>query len=279
MSASREPDISDIHTTTVAETFSVRTSDSPASVHPIEVVSGVNLGSLDTVTVPQPLAVNVTVPNDSAQSPISSVGASISVGDGSSVGAMTDRASSAFLSIASNSLNLTEILNAQQQALEQFQCQLQLAQQTEAINQRLDAIERTLGSLIQQKAQEEAERNSHHQQPQPSPPPPPCPSSQQQEIEDLQVQAQVQLSAALSSTPLQASQQLQISTSDSLDLGENKKKKLPRELCVSVCACTCFVTVCTCGYVHCEVCKSPPPWDLWELILLGLISCLKMHQI
>lgn len=232
MSASREPDISDIHTNTVAETFSVSTSDSSSIIHPIEVIPGVTLTNVDAVSVPQPLTVNVTVPNDPAQSPISNVGASISVGgDGSSVGAMTDRASSAFLSIASNSLNLTEILNAQQQALEQFQCQLQLAQQTEAINQRLDAIERTLGSLIQQRAQEEAAKNNHHHQSQPSPPSPP-PPTQQQEVEDLQVQAQVQLSAALSSTPLQTSQQLQISTSDSFDLGE-KKRKLPRELCVS----------------------------------------------
>ena len=51
-------------------------------------------------------------------------------------------------------------INAQQQALEQFQCQLQLAQQTEAINQRLDAIERTLNTLIQQRAQDEAAKNA-----------------------------------------------------------------------------------------------------------------------
>lgn len=236
MSASRDPDISDIHTTTVAETFSVSSSDSSAIVHPIE-VSGVTLSNVD-VSVPQPLTVNVTVPNDPVQSPISNVGASISVGgDGSSVGAVTDRASSAFLSIASNSLNLAEILNAQQQALEQFQCQMQLAQQTEAINQRLDAIERTLSSLIQQKAQEEAAKSNnhhhhhHHHQPQPSPPSPP-PPAQQQEVDDLQVQAQVQLTAALSSTPLQTSQHLQISTSESIESSE-KKTKLPRELCVS----------------------------------------------
>ncbi len=239
MSASREPDISDIHTTTV-ETFSVSNSDSSAVVHPID---GVRLSNVD-VSVPQSLTGNVTVHNDPVQSPISNVGASISVGgDGSSsVGAMTDRASSAFLSIASNSLNLTEILNAQQQALEQFQCQLQLAQQTEAINQRLDAIERTLSSLIQQKAQEEVAAKSsnhhhsihhhhHHHQPQPSPPSPPPP--QQQEVDDLQVQAQVQLSS-LSASPLQTSQQLQISTTaDSVESAGEKKTKLPRELCVS----------------------------------------------
>ena len=226
MSASHEPDISDIHATTVAETLSVRTTDSTSIVHPIEVVGGVSLTSVEPISpVSQPLTVNVTVPNDT-QPTIPSLGANISVGgDGSSVGVggMTDRASSALLSIASNSLNLTEILNAQQQALEQFQCQLQLAQQTEAINQRLDAIERTLNSLIQQKAQEDALKN-HHQQP---------PS--QEVVDDLQVQAQVQLNAALSSTPIRPSQQLQISMTENIGLSnETKKKKLPRELCVGL---------------------------------------------
>jgi len=240
MSASREPDISDIHTTTVAETFSVSSTDSSVIVHPIE-VSGVTLSSVD-VSVPQPLT-NVTVPNDPVQSPISNVGASISVGgDGPSVGAMADRASSAFLSAASNSLNLTEILNAQQQALEQFQCQLQLAQQTEAINQRLEAVERTLSSLIQQKAQEEAAKSSNHHhhhhhsihhQSQPSPPSPP-PPPQQQEVDELDVQTQVQLTAALNSTPLQSqSQQLQLPTPEGIETASEKRTKLPRELCVS----------------------------------------------
>lgn len=139
---------------------------------------------------------------------------------------MSDRASNALLSIASNSLNLTEILNAQQQALEQFQCQLQLAQQTEAINQRLDAIERTLNSLIQQKAQEDAVKIHHHSQA-----PPPSSQGDCQEADDLQAQAQVQLNASL--TPMRPSQQLQMSLPDPMGLQENKKKKLPRELCVS----------------------------------------------
>lgn len=226
MSASQEPDISDIHATTVAETLSVTTSDSTI-VNPIEIANGVSLSSVDPDN--QPLTVNVTIPSggSDSQSPIHNVGASISVGgtDGPSVG-MTDRASNALLSIASNSLNLTEILNAQQQALEQFQCQLQLAQQTEAINQRLDAIERTLNSLIQQRVQDDAVKthhhHTHHQQ------------VSNQEAEDLQVQAQVQLNAALSSTPLRPSQQLQIGMSDSMGgLSDSKKKKLPRELCVS----------------------------------------------
>lgn len=228
MSASQEPDISDIHTTTtvVAETLSVSTSDS-VIVHPIEVVGSVSLNSVGPVSpVNQPLTVNVTIPSDTQQT-VPNVGASISVGgDTQSIGpgGMSDRASNALLSIASNSLNLTEILNAQQQALEQFQCQLQLAQQTEAINQRLDAIERTLNSLIQQKAQEEAAKN-HQQHHQPLPPPP------SQEAEELQVQAQVQLNASL--TPVQpSSQQLQVSMSENI-LSETKKKKLPRELCVS----------------------------------------------
>ena len=248
MSASQDTDISDIHgTTVVAETLSVSTSDSAIPVHPIEVVNSVSLSSVEPVSpggVAQPLTVNVTIPSD--PQPIPNVGASISVGGDApgSLAGMSDRASSALLSIASNSLNLTEILNAQQQALEQFQCQLQLAQQTETINQRLDAIERTLNSLIQQKAQEDAVKNHHqhhhHHQPppqqQPAPPPPPQlgdqpPSSQ--EAEDLQVQAQVQLNASL--TPVRPSQQLQLGVSEGMGLGESKKKKLPKELCVSVC--------------------------------------------
>ncbi len=218
MSASQEPDISDIHATTVVETLSVQ-APSLVAVHPIE-VGGVSLTSDETVG--QPLTVNVTIPND-AHPQIPSVGASISVAnDSPSVTGMTDRASNALLSIASNSLNLTEILNAQQQALEQFQCQLQLAQQTEAINQRLDAIERTLNSLIQQRAQEEATKTHHHHHP-----------VADQEADDLQVQAQVQLNAALSSTPIRPSQQLQMSITENMGLGEPKKKKLPRDLCVS----------------------------------------------
>lgn len=230
MSASQETDISDIHATTeVAETLSVSTSDSDI-VNPIEVVGSVTLSSVEPVSpVTQPLTVNVTIPSDT-QPPIPNVGASISVGDTPTVAGMTDRASNALLSIASNSLNLTEILNAQQQALEQFQCQLQLAQQTEAINQRLDAIERTLSSLIQQKAQEEAVKTHHHQQQQLE-----QPSSQ--EAEDLQVQAQVQLNASL--TPVRPSQQLQLNMSDNIGLSSEpyKKKKLPKELCVSVVRC------------------------------------------
>lgn len=229
MSASQEADISDIHahTTVVAETLSVSTSD-PAIVSPIEVVGSVTLNSVEPISpVTQPLTVNVTIPSDT-QPPIPNVGASISVGDSPAVGGMADRASNALLSIASNSLNLTEILNAQQQALEQFQCQLQLAQQTEAINQRLDAIERTLSSLIQQKAQEEAVKSHHQQQQQQLEQPP------NQEAEDLQVQAQVQLNASL--TPVRPSQQLQLNLSDSIGLTSesNKKKKLPKELCVSM---------------------------------------------
>lgn len=222
MSASQEPDISDIHTpTVVGETLSVSTSSSLG--HPIEVVGSVSLNSVEPVSpVGQPLTVNVTVPSDNQ--PIPNVGASISVGaDGG--GGLTDRTSNALLSIASNSLNLTEILNAQQQALEQFQCQLQLAQQTEAINQRLDAIERTLNSLIQQKAQEDAVKSQQQvveQQVVATAP-------QSQEAEDLQAQAQVHLTASL--TPVRPSQQIQL-LSDSMGMADTKKKKLPRELCV-----------------------------------------------
>lgn len=138
MSASQSPELSDIHPgpTTVAETLQVSTEPS------------ISIGATGTVS-------------DSH----GAIPASISVPEPSAAGiGGVERSSTALLNLASNSLSLTEILNAQQQALEQFQCQLQLAQQTEAINQRLDAIERTLNSLIQQKAQEDAEKQQKQQQ-------------------------------------------------------------------------------------------------------------------
>lgn len=174
----------------VAETLSVTTDEQPNQ---------------------EPVAVNVT--QSALPAPantIPSVGASISVTEsGSSPSLAADRSSNALLSLAS-SCSLTEILNAQQQALEQFQCQLQLAQQTEAINQRLDAIERTLNSLIQQRAQDEAVKNA----------------------------AVVAAAAAAANTPvttpLRPSQQLQLPSVMEDPLGsEGKKRKLPRELCVS----------------------------------------------
>ena len=182
----QSPDISDINPVTVAETLSV-TTDSPTGP------------TIVTVSQPQTL---VNVPAADTQTVVPSVGASISVPDSGPAGAISERSSSALLNLASNSLSLTEILSAQQQALEQFQCQLQLAQQTEAINQRLDAIERTLNSLIQQKVQEDAAK------------------SQQ-------------------STPVRPSQQVHLQTTpelsgDGLDMDILKRKKLPRELCVSV---------------------------------------------
>ena len=189
----------------------------------------------------EPVSVSVTVTQSglAAQavpaSSIPSVGASISVPDGGSASSLTDRSSSALLNLAS-SCSLTEILTAQQQALEQFQCQLQLAQQTEAINQRLDAIERTLSSLIQQRAQEEAAKTAA-------------------------VAAAAAAAVATTgpgSTPLRPSQQLQL-PSDSPP-GDSKKKKLPRELCVcrvksQVCGCVCAcVCVCVCACVCVRVC-------------------------
>ena len=168
-----------------------------------------------SVTTDGSSAHEVTVTQSALPVPASnipSVGASISVPDsGSSPSLVADRSSSALLSLAS-SCSLTEILNAQQQALEQFQCQLQLAQQTEAINQRLDAIERTLNSLIQQRAQEEAVKNAAA----------------------VAAAAAVVNSASQVNTPLRPSQQLQLPAivDDSPGL-DGKKKKLPRELCVS----------------------------------------------
>ena len=150
MSASQSPELSDIHPgpTTVAETLQVTTAEPAAtiSVGTTPLSAGHAAGSDTHATIP-------------------AVGASISVPEPTAAGiGGVERSSTALLNLASNSLSLTEILNAQQQALEQFQCQLQLAQQTEAINQRLDAIERTLNSLIQQKAQEDAEKQQKAQQ-------------------------------------------------------------------------------------------------------------------
>lgn len=145
MSASQSPELSDIHPgpTTVAETLQVTTEPPTISIGSSQLAGAVS----DT------------------HSAIPAVGASISVPETSAAGiGGVERSSTALLNLASNSLSLTEILNAQQQALEQFQCQLQLAQQTEAINQRLDAIERTLNSLIQQKAQEDAEKHQKQQE-------------------------------------------------------------------------------------------------------------------
>lgn len=139
MSASQSPELSDIHPgpTTVAETLQVSTE--PA------------------------IAIGTTSAVSDSHGAIPAVGASISVPEPSAAGiGSVERSSTALLN--PNSLSLTEILNAQQQALEQFQCQLQLAQQTEAINQRMDAIERTLNTLIQQKAQEDAEKQQKQQQ-------------------------------------------------------------------------------------------------------------------
>ena len=172
----------------VAETLSVTTDGS--STHEVTVTQS---------TLPVPA------------SNIPSVGASISVPDsGSGASLVADRSSSALLSLAS-SCSLTEILNAQQQALEQFQCQLQLAQQTEAINQRLDAIERTLNSLIQQRAQDEAVKNAA-----------------------AVAAAAAVVNSSQVNTPLRPSQQLQLPPmTDDSPGSEGKKKKLPRELCVS----------------------------------------------
>jgi len=185
MSVAQSQDISDIH---------------PATVVTVPETLSVSPTGPTVVTVSQPQTL-VTVPAADTQTVVPSVGASISVPDSSPVGSISERSSSALLNLASNSLSLTEILSAQQQALEQFQVQLQLAQQTETINQRLDAIERTLNSLIQQKVQEDAAKNQE-------------------------------------STPVRPSQQVHLQSTPELG-GEGlgidilKRKKLPRELCVS----------------------------------------------
>lgn len=241
MSASQEPDISDIHAAAnvdVAETLSVTTTESVVSHgHSIGGVSLPNVVPVSPVVPGGPSALSVTSVSGvtgsdaAAQHTIPAVGASISVPGGDSASAaatISDRASTALLNIASSSLNLTEILNAQQQALEQFQCQLQLAQQTEAINQRLDAIERTLNSLIQQKAQEDAAKTQQQQ-------------AQLQQQQHTQSPTVVGVASAqrsqgqLEATPIRPSQQLQFETPGSeFGSADGKKKKLPRELCVSL---------------------------------------------
>lgn len=171
----------------VAETLQVTTD-----VHqPSDQVNGVSLTSqpLPPSSLPTNVGASISVPPDAV----------------TSTGGLSDRSSSALLSLAS-SCSLTEILNAQQQALEQFQCQLQLAQQTEAINQRLDAIERTLNTLIQQRAQDEAAKNA------------------------AVAAAAAVVSSPVPSSQLRPSQQLQLPSSPP---GGEGKKKLPRELCVS----------------------------------------------
>ena len=163
-------------------------------------------------------SVGVTVTTSGLQaqplpaSSIPTVGASISVSDSGNPASLAhDRSSSALLSLAS-SCSLTEILNAQQQALEQFQCQLQLAQQTEAINQRLDAIERTLNSLIQQKAQEDAAKNAA-----------------------VAAAAAAVVNSPITPIQLRPSQQLQLPSSTCVPNDINDiRRKLPRELCVSL---------------------------------------------
>ena len=148
MSASQSPELSDIHPgpTTVAETLQVTTEPATISIGTTPLQPAGAAGSETHGAIPA-VGASISVPEPSAAAGIGGV----------------ERSSTALLNLASNSLSLTEILNAQQQALEQFQCQLQLAQQTEAINQRLDAIERTLNSLIQQKAQEDAEKHQKEQ--------------------------------------------------------------------------------------------------------------------
>lgn len=241
MSASQEPDISDIHAAAnvdVAETLSVTTTESVVSHgHSIGGVSLPNVVPVSPVVPVGPSALSVTsvsVPSGTdaaAQHTIPAVGASISVPGGDSASAaatISDRASTALLNIASSSLNLTEILNAQQQALEQFQCQLQLAQQTEAINQRLDAIERTLNSLIQQKAQEDAAKTQQQQ----------AQLQQQQSPTVVGVASAQRSQGQLEATPIRPSQQLQFETPGSeFGSADGKKKKLPRELCVSLLSC------------------------------------------
>ena len=274
MSATQVSGISDIHhhPTSVAETLSVTTSETvvPSMVQHVGGVSLSNEVTVNPISLQQPLTVNVTVPGDHAHHSLTPIGTSLD-SHSSVSGSIADRTSTALLNIASNSLNLTEILNAQQQALEQFQCQLQLAQQTEAINQRLDTIERTLNSLIHQKAHEDAVKN-------------------QVQIHTPQTHM-VQLDALTAVTPVltpvRPSQQLQLTTPDKMDslsdhsmLSDGRKKKLPRELCVSDATLTtlkpCFRVLKTCFLFKCQHCQIQ--WSLlsrirYTVLLVGKYEC------
>jgi len=125
--------------------------------------------------------------------------------------------SAALLSLAS-SCSLSEILNAQQQALEQIHTQVHINNQFETINQRLDAIEKTLGTLI------------HHRQ-------------QSDAVHQVVVNSAGHGAAGVGETSDMLHEDHQTGTPGLTDisyvgdtsLGGDKKssKKLPRELCVS----------------------------------------------
>jgi len=121
--------------------------------------------------------------------------------------------SAALLSLAS-SCSLSEILSAQQQALEQIHTQIHLAQQFESITNRLDAIERTLNSLIQQRSADADQVESSSVI---SAPPSLLEAAQPVVTPSTNVSC-ITVQTASPSTPLSV---------------EKKSKKLPRDLCVS----------------------------------------------
>ena len=125
------------------------TKQSPESGHDIPVTG------VETLTQVS----ETTVVNDGLQQAETGANFSVaSVSDTSGTAALSlggqDR-SAALLSLAS-SCSLSEILNAQQQALEQIHTQVHINNQFETINQRLDAIEKTLSNLIHHRQQAEA---------------------------------------------------------------------------------------------------------------------------
>jgi hypothetical protein len=126
-------------------------------------------------------------------------------------GEHTAERSAALLSLAS-SCSLSEILSAQQQALEQIHTQIHLAQQFESITNRLDAIERTLNSLISQRSGEE-----HH-------------------VESPSVAAPTSLlETPTGVTPPMSCITVQTAGgTNPLGSVEKKTKKLPRDLCSKI---------------------------------------------
>lgn len=122
--------------------------------------------------------------------------------------------SAALLSLAS-SCSLSEILSAQQQALEQIHTQIHLAQQFESITNRLDAIERTLNSLIQQRP---PDADQVVESPSVISAPPSLLEAAQTVVTPSPSVNCITVQTASPSTPLSA---------------EKKSRKLPRDLCVS----------------------------------------------
>ena len=216
------------------------TKQSPESGHDIPVTG------VETLTQVS----ETTVVNDGLQQAESGASFSVaSVADTSGTAALSlggqDR-SAALLSLAS-SCSLSEILNAQQQALEQIHTQVHINNQFETINQRLDAIEKTLSNLI------------HHRQ-------------QTEAVHQVVVNANPHGTAVSETSDMLHEDQSgttglnDMSYVADTSLGDKKSsKKLPRELCVRKCHCKNFKQL---GVTCRGRSGRPIPLWAWNLILM-----------